>query len=240
MNASQTMAGRQFIAGRRIASGEATLLSLRAVDGEATGHRFYPASCEEAAQAAEAAQQAFAVYSQTTPQQRARFLNAIADELDALGEAFFAIAGQETALPLARLQGERARTSGQLRMFAGVILRGDTFAARIDTALADRHPLPRPDLRQYQQALGPVAVFGASNFPLAFSTAGGWLPGGGEGPSGPYGHRRADRRGDRQGGGTVRFTRRRIQYDFRDRYRRRIGPSSGDSGRWLYRFVGRR
>ncbi|MGR7738287.1 aldehyde dehydrogenase (NADP(+)) [Klebsiella aerogenes] len=173
MNASQTMAGRQFIAGRRIASGEATLLSLRAVDGEATGHRFYPASCEEAAQAAEAAQQAFAVYSQTTPQQRARFLNAIADELDALGEAFFAIAGQETALPLARLQGERARTSGQLRMFAGVILRGDTFAARIDIALADRQPLPRPDLRQYQQALGPVAVFGASNFPLAFSTAGG-------------------------------------------------------------------
>ncbi len=85
----------------------------------------------------------------------------------------FCYAGQETALPLARLQGERARTSGQLRMFAGVILRGDTFAARIDTALADRQPLPRPDLRQYQQALGPVAVFGASNFPLAFSTAGG-------------------------------------------------------------------
>ncbi|MCP6744307.1 aldehyde dehydrogenase (NADP(+)), partial [Klebsiella pneumoniae] len=93
MNASQTMAGRQFIAGRRIASGEATLLSLRAVDGEATGHRFYPASCEEAAQAAEAAQQAFAVYSQTTPQQRARFLNAIADELDALGEPCLAIVG---------------------------------------------------------------------------------------------------------------------------------------------------
>ncbi|HDG7853421.1 TPA: aldehyde dehydrogenase family protein, partial [Klebsiella quasipneumoniae] len=173
MNASQTTAGRQFIAGRRVASGEATLLSLRAVDGEATGHRFYPASHAEAAQAAEAAQQAFAIYSQTAPQQRAHFLCAIADELDALGEAFFAIAEQETALPLARLQGERARTSGQLRMFAGVILRGDTFAARIDTALADRQPLPRPDLRQYQQALGPVAVFGASNFPLAFSTAGG-------------------------------------------------------------------
>ena len=109
----------------------------------------------------------------STPQQRARFLCAIADELDALGEAFFVLAEQETALPLARLQGERARTSGQLRMFAGVIQRGDTFAARIDTALADRQPLPRPDLRQYQQALGPVAVFGASNFPLAFSTAGG-------------------------------------------------------------------
>ena len=97
MNASQTTAGRQFIAGRRVASGEATLLSLRAVDGEATGHRFYPASHAEAAQAAEAAQQAFAIYSQTAPQQRAHFLCAIADELDALGEAFFAIAEQETA-----------------------------------------------------------------------------------------------------------------------------------------------
>jgi NADP-dependent aldehyde dehydrogenase len=173
MNSSQTTAGRQFIAGRRIASGEATLLSLRAVDGEATGHRFYPASREEAAQAALAAQEAFTVYSHTTPPQRAQFLCAIADELDALGEEFFAIAGQETALPLARLQGERARTSSQLRMFAEVIVRGDTFAARIDTALPDRQPLPRPDLRQYQLALGPVAVFGASNFPLAFSTAGG-------------------------------------------------------------------
>ncbi|MBR7381966.1 aldehyde dehydrogenase (NADP(+)), partial [Klebsiella pneumoniae] len=73
---------------------------------------------------------------QTAPQQRAHFLCAIADELDALGEAFFAIAEQETALPLARLQGERARTSGQLGKLAHVLLRGDTFAARIDTALA--------------------------------------------------------------------------------------------------------
>lgn len=88
MNASQTTAGRQFIAGRRVASGEATLLSLRAVDGEATGHRFYTASHAEAAQAAEAAQQAFAIYSQTAPQQRAHFLCAIADELDALGRRF--------------------------------------------------------------------------------------------------------------------------------------------------------
>lgn len=104
MNASQTMAGRQFIAGRRIASGEATLLSLRAVDGEATGHRFYPASCEEAAQAAEAAQEAFAVYSQTTPQQRARFLNAIADELDALGEPFLLSPGRR---PRCRWRGYR-------------------------------------------------------------------------------------------------------------------------------------
>lgn len=104
MNASQTMAGRQFIAGRRIASGEATLLSLRAVDGEATGHRFYPASREEAALAAEAAQQAFAVYSQTTPQQRAHFLCAIADELDALGEPFLLSPGRR---PRCRWRGYR-------------------------------------------------------------------------------------------------------------------------------------
>lgn len=119
MNASQTMAGRQFIAGRRIASGEATLLSLRAVDGEATGHRFYPASCEEAAQAAEAAQQAFAVYSQTTPQQRARFLNAIADELDALGEPFLLSPDRR---PRCRWRGYR-RTGAHQRPVADVCWR---------------------------------------------------------------------------------------------------------------------
>lgn len=173
MSEKQITAGRQFIAGRRVASGEATLLSLRAADGAATGHRFYPASREEAAQAAQAAQQAFSLYAGTSPELRARFLRRIADELDALGEDFLAIAHEETALPLARLQGERARTSGQLRMFADLMARGDLFGARIDTALTERKPAPRPDLRQYQTALGPVAVFGASNFPLAFSTAGG-------------------------------------------------------------------
>ena len=168
-----SVSGQQFIAGRRVASGEATLPSLRAADGKLTGYHFYPASREEAAAAAEAADQAFPVYSQTAPDVRARFLDTLADELDLLGEDFFAIAHQETALPLARLQGERTRTSNQLRMFAGVLRRGDAFGVRIDTALPDRQPLPRPDLRQYLTALGPVAVFGASNFPLAFSTAGG-------------------------------------------------------------------
>ena len=168
-----SVSGQQFIAGCRVASGEATLPSLRAADGKLTGYHFYPASREEAAAAAEAADQAFPVYSQTAPDVRARFLDSLADELDLLGEDFFAIAHQETALPLARLQGERTRTSNQLRMFAGVLRRGDAFGVRIDTALPDRQPLPRPDLRQYLTALGPVAVFGASNFPLAFSTAGG-------------------------------------------------------------------
>ncbi len=168
-----SVSGQQFIAGRRVASGEATLPSLRAADGKLTGYHFYPASREEAAAAAEAADQAFPVYSQTAPDVRACFLDTIADELDLLGEDFFAIAHQETALPLARLQGERTRTSNQLRMFAGVLRRGDAFGVRIDTALPDRQPLPHPDLRQFLTALGPVALFGASNFPLAFSTAGG-------------------------------------------------------------------
>ncbi|MDR9889229.1 aldehyde dehydrogenase (NADP(+)) [Pseudenterobacter timonensis] len=165
--------GQQFIAGQRIGSSEKSLISLRAEDGEATGYRFMSATPEEVNQAALAAQQAFTDYSQTAPDVRARFLETIADELDALGESFLTLASQETALPLARLQGERARTSGQLRMFAGLVRRGDIFGVRIDTAMPERQPLPRPDLRQYLTALGPVAVFGASNFPLAFSTAGG-------------------------------------------------------------------
>ncbi|WP_333852271.1 aldehyde dehydrogenase (NADP(+)) [Leclercia sp.] len=168
-----SLSGQQFIAGRRVASGAATLPSLRAVDGEPTGYRFSPASREEAADAAQAAALAFPVYSQTSPEERARFLDTLASELDLLGEDFFAIAHQETALPLLRLQGERARTSTQLRLFADVLRRGDTCGVRIDTALPERQPLPRPDLRQYLTAIGPVAVFGASNFPLAFSTAGG-------------------------------------------------------------------
>ena len=173
MTLSLTVSGQQFIAGRRVASGEATLPSLRAADNQPTGYRFYPASREEAAAAAVAAELAFPIYSQTSPEVRARFLDTLADELDLLGEDFFAIAHQETALPQPRLQGERARTSHQLRMFAGLLRRGDAFGVRIDTALPARQPVPRPDLRQYLTALGPVAIFGASNFPLAFSTAGG-------------------------------------------------------------------
>ncbi|MHA7847288.1 aldehyde dehydrogenase (NADP(+)) [Serratia sp. D1N4] len=168
-----TLSGQQFIGGQRTASGTAELISLRADNDQPTGYRFYQASSAETAAAAEAAANAFAAYSQTSAEQRAAFLCAIASEIDALAEPFFAFAMQETALPLARLQGERARTSGQLRLFAELLRRGDVHGVRIDCALPERTPLPRPDLRQYRTALGPVAVFGASNFPLAFSTAGG-------------------------------------------------------------------
>lgn len=167
------ISGKQFIAGQRIASGEAQLISLCAENGQPTGFRFYEATASEADAAACAAASAFTPYSQTSAEQRAAFLCAIADELDAMAEDFFNYVKQETALPLARLHGERARTSGQMRLFAALLRRGDVYGARIDTALPHRTPLPRPDLRQYRAAVGPVAVFGASNFPLAFSTAGG-------------------------------------------------------------------
>ncbi|MBU3891339.1 aldehyde dehydrogenase (NADP(+)) [Serratia rubidaea] len=168
-----TLSGKQFIGGRRVASGTAELVSLRADNGQPTGYRFHQASRHEAACAALAAQSAFIAYAQTSSQQRASFLDAIADQLDALDDDFFTVVQQETALPPARLQGERARTSGQMRLFAELLRRGDVIGARIDSAQPERTPLPRPDLRQYRTAIGPVAVFGASNFPLAFSTAGG-------------------------------------------------------------------
>jgi len=165
--------GGQFIGGRRVAAGRDIIRSRCAATGEPTGFNVYQATSDEVRAAAEAAASAFPAYSQAGSEQRARFLTAIADEIDGLDENFLQQVHLETALPLPRLQGEKARTSAQLRLFAQLLARGDTENVRIDTSLPERRPLPRPDLRQYQLALGPVAVFGASNFPLAFSTAGG-------------------------------------------------------------------
>src|SRR5690606_4542245 len=108
-----------------------------------------------------------------SPAERAAFLRAIAEEILALDSILLARAGSETGLPEGRLTGERGRTVGQLRLFAEVLEEGSWVGARIDTALPDRAPLPRPDLRRMLVPIGPVAVFGASNFPLAFSVAGG-------------------------------------------------------------------
>lgn len=120
-----------------------------------------------------AAEYAFSSYGYSSRAERAIFLNRIADEIDARGDDITEIGYQETGLPEARLIGERGRTVGQLRMFAKHIEAGDYLDRRHDEALPNREPLPRPDLRLVQRPLGPVAVFGASNFPLAFSTAGG-------------------------------------------------------------------
>ncbi len=120
-----------------------------------------------------AAEKAFPVYGRKTAEQRAAFLEAIGDEIMALGDELIQLTMLESGLPEARLIGERARTVGQLKLFAEVLREGSWVEAVIDTALPDRKPLPRPDLRKMLLPIGPVLVFGASNFPFAFSTAGG-------------------------------------------------------------------
>lgn len=163
------LTGKHLIAGKWVVGDTAFLSS------PATGEpmRFAvgtPADVDRAARAAEAA---FAAYSARTRDERARFLERIADEIEARGAEVTAIGTAETGLPAARLEGERGRTTGQLRLFADHIRKGGYLDRRHDAALPDRRPLPRPDLKMMQLPVGPVAVFGASNFPLAFSTAGG-------------------------------------------------------------------
>ena len=161
--------GKHLIAGEWVA-GDATFSSEPA-HGPAHDYSVgTPALVDAACLAAE---EAFWSFGYSTREERAKFLNAIADEIDARGDAITEIGTQETGLPEARLQGERGRTVGQLRLFADHILKGDYLDRRHDAALPDRAPLPRPDLKMVQRPIGPVAVFGASNFPLAFSTAGG-------------------------------------------------------------------
>jgi 2,5-dioxopentanoate dehydrogenase len=119
------------------------------------------------------AQQAFPIYQKTSFEKRALFLEAIAEEIMALEDELINRCTAETALPAARITGERARTCNQLKMFAQLLLDGWWVDARIDTAQPARQPVPKPDVRRMLIPIGPVVVFGASNFPLAFSTAGG-------------------------------------------------------------------
>ena len=134
---------------------------------------FAEATLAEVDAAARTAEAAFEPYAAVPPAHRAAFLRAIADQLVALGDGLLERAQAETALPRPRLEGERARTANQARRFAELIEEGSWVDARIDPAQPDRKPAPRPDLRRMLVPLGPVAVFGASNFPLAFSVAGG-------------------------------------------------------------------
>ncbi|OAN65245.1 2,5-dioxovalerate dehydrogenase [Rhodobacteraceae bacterium EhC02] len=161
--------GRHLIAGDWIAGA----VTFRSDPAHGPAHAFSEATPALVDQACRAAEDAFWTYGQTTRVDRAAFLNAIADEIEARAAAITAIACQESGLPQARIEGERGRTTGQLRLFASHILKDDHLDIRIDPALPDRQPLPRPEIRMIQRPLGPVAVFGASNFPLAFSTAGG-------------------------------------------------------------------
>lgn len=131
------------------------------------------ATIQEAETAMNHAAAVFPLYKKTSAEQRAQFLEAIAKEIDALGDDLILKASEETHLTPARLLGERSRTTMQLRAFAAMLREGSWLQASIDTAVPDRTPLPKPDLRKMLIPLGPVVVFGASNFPFAYSTAGG-------------------------------------------------------------------
>lgn len=150
--------------------------SFRAINpasnAEITGD-FYPASTADADAAVELADQAFAVYRNTDAKIKAAFLRSIAEGITALGDELLQRCSEESGLPIPRLQGERGRTTGQLNMYADLLEEGSWVDAVIDTAIPDRKPLPRVDLRRMSVPVGPAVVFGASNFPMAFSVAGG-------------------------------------------------------------------
>ena len=137
------------------------------------GAAFEEATRADVHEAVSAAHEAFRSGDLRDPQRRSAFLRAAAARLRAAGDEIVAVAGAETGLPEGRLRGELERTAGQLEAFAAVVDAGDYVEAIIDTPDPDAKPIPRPDVRRMLVPIGPVAVFGASNFPLAFSTAGG-------------------------------------------------------------------
>ena len=161
--------GKHLIAGQWVSSAQ----QFNSSPAHGDAFSFSVGSVDLVDQAVQAAESAFYEFSATSRAERAAFLNTIAEEIEARAEAVTEIGTSETGLPAARLEGERGRTCGQLRLFAQHILEGEYLDRRHDQALPERQPLPRADLRLMQRPIGPVAVFGASNFPLAFSTAGG-------------------------------------------------------------------
>lgn len=165
--------GMSLLAGAKTQHRGDTFRAMDPARGEWLEPSFHVASEAEAAEAMQAAAAAFTTCRHTSAEQRAGFLEHIAAGIEALGDGLVARAVAETGLPAARISGERGRTCAQLRLFAQVLREGSWVDARIDTAQPARQPAPRPDIRRMLLPLGPVVVFGSSNFPLAFSTAGG-------------------------------------------------------------------
>jgi alpha-ketoglutaric semialdehyde dehydrogenase len=165
--------GLSLLAGQPGQTGGTTFHATNPATGERLEPAFHEASLAEAGAALDAAAEAWVDLRTRSGADRARLLETMAAEIEALGDTLLQRAHAETGLPLARLTGERGRTCGQLRLFAQVVREGSWVDARIDPALPARQPLPRADLRRMLTALGPVVVFGSSNFPLAFSAAGG-------------------------------------------------------------------
>ena len=178
MTATSTMSpgmisGNLLIAGKPERGVQGVLRGVDAASGSAIEPSFGGASEAQLEAACAAAWAAFDTYRETGLEQRAAFLEGVAQAILDIGDTLVERCMTETGLPRPRIEGERARTVGQLRLFAGVLREGSFLDLRIDPAMPDRKPLPRVDLRLRNIALGPVAVFGASNFPLAFSVAGG-------------------------------------------------------------------
>jgi len=165
--------GQNIIAGKVCESGGRKFPAFAPLEGKHIEPQFEEAALEQVDEALLAADAAFDEYRLLPAEKRAAFLDAIAEEILALGDALIERAHIETALPKDRLTGERGRTVNQLKMFASLVREGSWVDARIDLAQPERQPLPKPDIRRMLIAIGPVVVFGASNFPLAFSTAGG-------------------------------------------------------------------
>jgi alpha-ketoglutaric semialdehyde dehydrogenase len=167
------LTGSSLIGGRSVRGSAGVVSATDPVTGATLEPSYGLVGTGDVDEAAELAWAAFADYRKTSPAVRAAFLDTIAHNIEHLGSALTERVMAETGLPLGRVQGETARTTGQLRLFAELLRAGTTSGARIDPARPDRTPLPRADIRLRRISVGPVAVFGASNFPLAFSVAGG-------------------------------------------------------------------
>ena len=165
--------GKNIIAGELCASGTKTFRVYGPAAGGPVPPEFHEATLEETDRAMEAAARAFPAYRKLTPEAIAAFLERIAAEIEGAGQELIDRAAQESGLGADRLTGERARTMNQLKMFAALVREGSWVDARIDRAMPDRKPLAKPDVRRMRVPIGPVVVFCATNFPLAFSVAGG-------------------------------------------------------------------
>jgi alpha-ketoglutaric semialdehyde dehydrogenase len=168
-----SISGAAFINGAAERGRGAAFQAWNPAEGTYLDADFHTVDDEQIDRACQLAQTAFDTFRATGNEERARFLETIAEQITAIGDVLIERAMAESGLPRARLEGERGRTVGQLKLFAQLLREGSWQDVRIDTALPDRAPLPRPDMRMRLIGVGPVAVFGASNFPLAFSVAGG-------------------------------------------------------------------
>jgi len=167
------LSGENLIGGEPVRGSGTSFRAVDPVTGAPLAPEFREGDAGLVDRALGTADAAFAPFARTAPADRARFLRAISDALLGLGDPLLQRAHAETALPLARLESERTRTVNQLRLFADLLDEGSWVEARIDPGDAARAPAPKPDLRRILVPLGPVAVFAASNFPFAFSVAGG-------------------------------------------------------------------